>query len=198
MKPSHLARVPVYSGIFLLAASCGLGTPSRTPTPAALTPAAPSVAAVIPAPPTDSAIPLATPSTQPDPGGPPAGFLEFAGTSVEGFAGSFCWDGTCGDVLSVPPKDGLPFVEAPGDTLEFSVADGAFIGWSASYGPDASNFQQLATGGSLDDPDANPSSDPSPLSFARFTAPPVGDWIIHVSVRFADGDAIYWWHVSVI
>jgi hypothetical protein len=94
-------------------------------------------------------------------------------------------------------KTALPLLDAPGDELRFSVAGGTFIAWTATYGADGSSLQELATGGSVDDPDANPAASPEALTAAEFATPPAGDWIVQVFVRFADGDATYWWHVTV-
>jgi hypothetical protein len=185
MNSSIVARATACVGICCLAMACSLGTGSNTASPAVSTTA---TAPVSPAPQTQAASTAIA--------GPPAGLLAFDDSSVAGIPGSFCWEGTCADLAQMPAKEALPLVDGPGDTLRFSVASGSFVGWTASYGANPSSVQKLGSGGAVD-PDATSPTQPSPLTSAEFTTAPAGDWIVQVFVRFADGDATYWWHVKV-
>jgi hypothetical protein len=187
MNSSILPRAALCAGIACLALGCALGTGSKTASPAQPTAAT-----------TTSSPALNTQAVGTAIVGPPAGLLAFGDSSVAGIPGSFCWQGTCADVANMPAKTSLPLVDAPGATLHFSVASGTFTGWTASYGADGSSIQKLDSGGSVEDPDANPSANPSPLTSAQFATPPAGDWIVQIFVRFADGDATYLWHVRVV
>lgn len=154
--------------------------------------------------PTAQATPQATaqPSIQPTsdatPGadGPPAGLLSFGDDTVEGWLGTYCWESDCVDVPQQPDIEELPFLDAPGDLLTFTLDGGAaFVEWSASYIAD-DEAAPLGQGGSYD-PDSNQSASPDLLT-AAFTTPPAGDHVVSVRVTFSGGgDAAYYWHVAV-
>jgi hypothetical protein len=119
-----------------------------------------------------------------------------SGTAVAGWLGTYCWDGHCLDAPPHADKDALPLLEADGGELTFRLADGSLIGeWVASYAEDAGGERtELARGGEFD-PDISGAS--PEIAEGAFTAPPSGDWIVHVQVFAPDGDASYWWHVVV-
>ncbi|HUR17022.1 MAG TPA: hypothetical protein VMZ33_07030 [Candidatus Limnocylindrales bacterium] len=178
-----LAKTPMAMLLIVGAvASCSTGsrpTPSPTPLPPDPTP-------------TPTA-PRANPQPQ-----PPHGLVAVADMRVEGWAGSYCWQGTCADSPGIPPIDDLPEIESGDYPLTFTLSDGAtFTSWSASYGLDGRSLQPLDEGGLQVDPDANPGAEVPQLTRAEIANPPAGDWVVSVFVRVDNGDLSYAWHVSV-
>lgn len=192
MKLPAIARIPL---LLLLLSGCSLA-PLARPTPSAVPTASPASTA--------TAFPVATPSatvTQPPPTQaiPPRGYLGGEGDPVEGWLGSYCWQGTCADAPGVPPIDMLPAVYTSDWEMEFSLSDGAtFVRWQATYTSDDDGEPiTLGQGGEVFDPDARPSAAPELLSVATFDSPPGGDSIVIVQVFFDGGDLSYAWHVRL-
>ena len=138
--------------------------------------------------------PTVAPTTEPTPGEtagdgevPPDALLAADSDPVAGWLGTFCWYGTCLDAPQLPAKSDLPLLDASaGAELTLMLADGTeFSDWSANYAPDSD-----ASGTEL-------ASDDASVTTANFPAPPAGDWVLRLFVRFFDGDASYAWHVSV-
>ncbi len=130
---------------------------------------------------------------------PPRGILRAESGPIEGWLGSYCWQGTCADVAVVPPKDQLPEFTTEGEDLEFSLSHNAtFVRWQATYGGSVDGERMtLGQGGEGFDPDARPSPALELLSSATFASPPAGDWVVFVQVFFDGGDLSYAWHVVV-
>jgi hypothetical protein len=199
MKLPALARISI---VLLVVAGCAAASPGASPAPTQNpTSAVVATTATTPTPPPASASTPATtpPETAPPATSdqPPAAALGTGDFAVTGQLGSYCWGASCVDTAGFY-KSRLPAITvAESDELVFSMEDGEFAGWTASYGPDVEAPTVLGQGGQEVDPDV---SKPSfePLTFAEFDAPPLGDWIVAVFVRFGDGgDAAYGWHVTV-
>jgi hypothetical protein len=92
----------------------------------------------------------------------------------------------------------LPKLAAIDGTLGFALKNGTlFYEWWASYSAQSmGRVTQLGHGGGDFDPDSSETQPPA-LSQIDFPTPPSGDWVVHVSVYFASGDASYAWHLSV-
>lgn len=184
-SPSVVA--PTYSPASMATAS-PTATPTATPTNPPTTP------------PTQlpTAEPTPSPTVPPYPVGrrPPDGLLASGGESIAGSLGSFCWN-DCADGPTAP-KETLPELIASGDTLAFAMEDGTLIyEWYAHYSTwSNSSVTLLGSGCCWVDPY---SSEPHPpaVDHVEFPAPPPGDWVVHVSVWFAWGDAFYAWRVEV-
>lgn len=127
---------------------------------------------------------------------PPDGLLASGGEPIAGSLGSFCWN-DCRDGPTAPKRT-LPGLSASEDTLVFAMEDGTlFYEWYAHYSAQSnSRVTELGHGCCWVDPN---SSEPQPPALDRidFPAPPPGDWVVHVSVWFAWGDAFYAWRVQV-
>ncbi len=198
-----IQALPLLATIVLAACTTGTPGPTRTsasnPTgspfaspdsresrgPTVAPPTAPSSTA--PATPT----PIATVDV------PPQGALGYSDLADVGWLGSYCWHGTCADVVAIPPKAQLPEILVQGDTLIFSLVDGEFTRWIAQYGSDDSSLMTFAEGGESFDPDAATPGPDTLLEWVEFDAPPPGDWVVRVQTFFVDGDASYYWHVIV-
>lgn len=128
---------------------------------------------------------------------PPAAALGTSDFAVTGRLGTYCWSTGCVDTAGFAKATTPPLTVDEGDLLIFSMDDGEFANWSASYGVEGSALTTLGRGGEPVDPDS--SGPPSDLfTFAEFDAPPQGDWVVQVVVHFADNwDAFYGWHVTV-
>lgn len=198
MKLPARARISIS---LLLVAGCASTipgaspAPTQNPTPAAMpTPLATSTLGATPA-----VTPAATQGSSSDK--PPAAALGTSDFAVTGELGSYCWhvngQGSCVDTAGFY-KSRVPAITVEeGDRMVFSIEDGEFAGWTASYGPDVEAPTVLGEGGQDVDPDVNQPSF-EPLTFAEFDGPPTGDWIVAVFVDFADnGSASYGWHVTV-
>jgi hypothetical protein len=117
--------------------------------------------------------------------------------AVTGKLGAYCWVTRCVDTAGFYKATTPPITVDEGDSLIFSMDDWEFANWSASYGVDGSSPTTIARGGEPVDPDSS-LPPPDRLRFVEFEAPPAGDWIVEVFVRFADNsDAAYGWHVTV-
>ena len=188
----------------LASAACLSGSPAPTSTAADI-PQSPQATL-------ETAEPTAVPTASPSPTGPtppapptsgspldipPQGALGYSDVADVGWLGSFCWQGTCGDVPSIPPKAQLPEIVIEGDSLTFSLVDGEFGRWIAQYGAEESALTTLADGGETFDPDVATIDPDALLSWVEFDAPPAGDWVVRVQAFFVDGDASYYWHVIV-
>jgi len=198
MKLPTLAQIPA---VVLLISACSLAPlaqPTSTPAPpVAATPTAAAGATVTPAVPVTPTVeathrpPVAT--------DPPLGLLDAGEGPVEGWLGSYCWQGACADAAGIPPKGQLPNVTTDGGDLEFSLSDGAtFVRWRATYAAGANDEPKtIGEGGEAFDPDARPSPAPELLSSVAFDEPPAGDWIVFVQVFFDGGDLSYAWNLIV-
>jgi hypothetical protein len=202
MKLPALARISV---VCLIAAGCASVVPGATPTrrsPAAsiaVPPAAPESHTAQP-----TAAPTAAPTLSPTPARPrptseepPAAALGTSDFAVTGKLGTYCWSTGCVDTAGFYKATTPSLTVDEGDPLIFSLDDGEFASWSASYGVDESAPMTLGRGGDAVDPDST-LAPPERLTFVEFDAPPPGDWIVEVFVRFEDSsDAAYGWHVTV-
>ena len=186
-----------------LVIACGVA-PGRSPAPSAAATASPTMSDSTTMPttaPTTAPTAQATPTNSPTTAAaPPAAMLAAGITDATGWLGTYCWHGTCADVLQLPPKTNLPELTlGAGDgQLVFTLAlQAGFTTWAASYS-DAmmDDLVPLGSGGQPYDPDATATVPPL-FSEATFDAPPSGDWALLVVVHFVDGDAQYAWHVTV-
>jgi len=118
---------------------------------------------------------------------------------IEGWQGSYCWQGTCADMAELPDKTDLPELEAsPGGGMVFALSDQAtFVAWTISYGDGEGDLTLLEEGGQPFDPDARPTQSPAEIRGMSFDGPPAGDWALLIGVRFPGGDLSYAWHVVV-
>lgn len=195
MKLPTQVRIPL---VVLLLSSCSMA-PISQPT-SSLAPSASSASTATPVAATGA--PTFDPTRRPPPatdGLPPRGFFTGDDESVEGWLGSYCWQGTCADVVRIPPKAQLPMMTTGSEDLEFSLSDNAtFVRWQATYaaGTDADRMT-LGQGGEGFDPDARPSPALELLSSTTFATPPAGDWVVFVQVFSDSGDLSYAWHVIV-
>jgi len=205
MKLPAFAQI---SAVFLVAAGCATAAPGASLLPtASLAPTAVATPTVVA--PSDEPTVLdtdapATPEPRPTAKAdvPPAAALGTSDFAVTGKLGSYCWIGSgraeCVDTAGAYKQTSPELSVLNDDGLIFSMEDGQFASWTAYYGDDGMmSPTTLESGGEPVDPDA--SQPPSePLTFAEFDAPPVGDWVVEVAVRFADGgDAAYAWHIIV-
>jgi len=209
MKLLALARIPIAA---LMVAGCTslvpgaspVAVPSAAPSDSAQT-AAPTAAATgtptaevtfspTVAPPTSDPTPV---RPRPSLAEPPAAALGTSDFAVTGKLGTYCWSTGCVDTAGFYKATTPHLTVAEGDLLIFSMEDGEFANWSASYGVNGSAPTNLGGGGEPVDPDS--SEPPSQLlSFVEFESPPAGDWVVEVSVHFEDNwDAFYGWHVTV-
>lgn len=176
------------------ATSSAVATPTRPPTSAPV-----ATATLIPSDsaPSPSAPALATPRRGGN-GGPPAGLLASGDVAVAGHPGSYCYGNRCVDSVW-PFKSDLPLITIEADSAIFAL-EGAtpFVEWAALYSARSnSGTHELGRGGSDFDPDAVGSPPPLLLE-AQVAAPPSGEWVVNVFVRFeGGGDASYAWHVIV-
>jgi hypothetical protein len=204
MKLPALAQL---STVLLLAAACATAGPGSSappsPMPSATTPvtAAPTTTPVAPTvKPTEPPATLESRPT-PDADEPPSAALGTSDFAVTGALGTYCWlgegRGECVDTAGFY-KERTPLLEVEaGDELVFSLEEGEFAKWNASYGTDVQAATSLGSGGQDVDPDAS-AAPPELLTYVEFEAPPPGDWIVEVFVRFPNGgDAFYGWHVVV-
>jgi hypothetical protein len=73
-----------------------------------------------------------------------------------------------------------------------------FYDWHVSYASKSDGPSTPLASGDPFDPDAN-QTDPPVVQHFDFAPPPVGDWIVNVTVHFfMGGDATYAWHVTII
>lgn len=189
-----------------LVLACSLASPGASNQPTALPTTSPPPTAVPTPAPTGTLAPTPPANATPEPtrpvvdsARPPDGLLASDGDPATGWLGSWCWTNSCLDSGRLPRNGKLPSLEvAAGSQLTFTLADGTqFLGWSVTYGADANHDgTELATGGDPYDPDTS-ASPPVTTANATFPTPPQGDWAVGVFVRFPDGDASYYWHVSV-
>jgi hypothetical protein len=185
-------------GLVVLGCSMAPGG-APTATPVTATPTAPPAQATATPTQATATLPLEpTPTTARSTPGtfsePPAGFLTFEDTTVEGWLGSWCLPGRCVDKAE-PTLEGLPVLEAPGDTLTFKLAgDAPFVAYTAAYGIVSADSTVIKREGEFD-PDAGIVS--PPMTSAEFSTPPSGEWMVTVFVQFGPGDALYVWKVSV-
>jgi hypothetical protein len=197
-------KLPVLAQILaaaLLVAAC-TSSPGSSGSPAAALTAIPSVAETTsPSPAAATAPPTVTPRSSATSSGeadqPPPAALGTGDYAVTGQLGSYCWVSHCVDTAGFF-KPRLPELTVQeGNLLVFSMEDGEFASWTAAYSADQEPPINLAQGGQPVDPDVSQPTAP-PLTYAEFPSPPVGDWIVQVAVRFADGgDAAFGWHVIV-
>ena len=125
---------------------------------------------------------------------PPAALLTLPdGTQQAGALGSFFYGGAAADAPWLPARV-LPTLEAPaGGSLVLAVPPLEFVSWGARYADaadeDADVINPLASGG----------DGAAALRQAKLPAPPSGSWVVAVQLFFADeeGDATYYWHVTV-
>jgi hypothetical protein len=156
--------------------------PPATPSPPVTAPPTPSLAATAwPRVPEDDVAEL-----------PPIARLVTAnGTVVAGELGSFAYRGGAADAPWI--ARGLELLEAPpGQQLIVGLLPGnEFDAWRVSYAAAAD------TSGDMVMPLASGAN--SGTEQAAFDPPPAGDWVIQVSLVFPgdDGDATYYWAVSV-
>lgn len=201
MNVPAIARIAT---LVVVVTACGTGgPPTASPPPASsatspptaslpASPAAPTLEATV-SPPTTS-----EPSSTTNP--PPTGSIVADGETVDGWLGSYCWQGLCADVPQIPAMDDLPrIVPMPEERLTFALAGGAtFNSWRASYWTAGNETPlTLGEGGEGFDPDAQPSAAAPALNEVEFVAPPGGDSSVHVQVFFPEGDLSYYWHAAV-
>lgn len=175
--------------------------PTAEPTSATLAPtASPSPTGATPAATTTTPTPTPTDYEQQPP--PFAGLSVGAQLEVPGLQGSWCYEYGCADIIP-PGKDDLPKLEVSRRavltvTMPASVP---FVHWTARYGGSTNGDALLVDeGGSDFDPDVPPETPYPLLTEAEFTAPPRGDWVLTVTLRFGPpwgGDATYYWHLIV-
>ena len=199
--------------LLVLAGGCSYGGLGASPTsqeptaPPSATPTAPPTASPASAPPPTSSPGMETtlPTSMPESSKPPDGLLTGGSERVAGWLGSYCWsysDGSsCADAFRTPPKSTLPLLPvlpSVSAELTFSVSGGVeFSKWEATYSARSNGARtDLGSGGYYLDPDST-ASQPPLLGEARFPSPPSGDWVVHLSVSFVNGDASYHWHVVV-
>ena len=115
------------------------------------------------------------------------------GTQQAGALGSYFYGGAAADSPWLPAHSLPPLEVASGATLRLTAPPLEFVRWSARYAEaadvDASMITPLAAGG----------EGSVGMTSATLPAPPSGSWVVSVQLYFADdeGDATYYWHVSV-
>ncbi|HUG47336.1 MAG TPA: hypothetical protein VMP67_02875 [Candidatus Limnocylindria bacterium] len=162
--------------------------PSPQPTPPLVTP---RTTATAPPPPTDAPATDAPASSEPMPRDALMTLPD--GTQHAGALGSYFYGGAAADSPWLPARV-LPALEAPaGSSLVLSVPPLEFVSWGARYADaadeEADVISPLASGG----------DGATPLESATLPAPPSGSWVVAVQLYFAqeEGDATYYWHVTV-
>lgn len=204
MKPSHLLALSLPIAILLMA--CTVGSPATpTPAPTASTTLGPTATASVPLP---TASPTVPPITLPTPAGtagtpcasgaagepavpPDAQLTASDGSSVNGALGSYTFCGTSADAL--PPKAENVTGVALGSTATVSIqmlGGWGITGYRAGYWA-AAEWQgdEIALGSD---------TYAEPVIATSFAGPPTGDWMLAVHVAFpANGNATYYWHVTV-
>jgi len=193
--------------IALALAACTVGapaTPTLSPTASPTLAPTPTATPV----PTPTASPTVPPITLPSPGGtgaapcpsdsagepavPPDAQLTGAdGAAVKGSLGSYTFCGTSADAL--PPRAQTVAAVALGSpaTVSIQMLGGwGVTGYRAGHWP-AAEWQgdEIALGNA---------TYTEPVIATSFDGPPSGDWMLAVDVAFpANGDATYYWHVTV-
>ena len=133
---------------------------------------------------------------------PPAGSLTTGNQNpVVGRTGGYCYDNGCVDYAGFYKSRVPKIAVSNGATLSFSLdGEAPFVYASAGYIIDGNDYESthLGTGGQDVDPDMTGASHPPLIWTFDFPAPPTGDWVVQVFIRFADrGDASYGWHATV-
>ena len=150
--------------------------------------------------PTATASPTTSPTeVEPTPEAPPLASLVLAdGTEHDGTVGTYCYRESCSDSPFWPTADSLDPVELASAGAQLGVelpAGFEFVAWVARYAArddyQAETVYPLGSGGSADGT--------AQIGQATFDAPPSGEWLVEVSLTFADGvgSANYYWLVAV-
>lgn len=189
-------------GLVLLVAFAGCGWFAAGASPASSPTASPMAAPTAnpPASPSSPAVTTPTPSAaatepEPSPALPPDAIITLPdGVTHAGTLGTFTLDDHGTDTPWLPAST-LPQVAVGADSeVNVQFADGTPIGfWQAIYAAADDLVGDVTVGL------GERAAESPPLDAVTFPAPPSGEWVVSVRLRFADGrgDATYYWYLAV-